>query len=236
MNYTNKINYLNFEHYCVNKHNLDFNQITYHWSLIPDTVLIDSGYFENEEILRQKRKKNKGLIKEYGLDAISLENIDNTIIYHGIQVKLWNETICANHLGTFTSVIINRFSDHSKGYLYHTSNLEKTFENDIKRKNKFISIKISNPYEDNYENLNIDNKIILRDYQIEAVNKLKENWIGIKTLILPCGTGKTIVFSEFLKEKKFKNIFIFSPLTVLTEQNLERVSNLSGRIIKINKL
>jgi len=227
MNNINKNNYLNFEYYCVNKHYLDFKQKTYHWSLIPDTVLIESGYFDNEDLLRERRKKNKGILKEYGLDAISLENINNNIIYHGIQVKLWNQTICANHLGTFTSIIVNRFSENSKGYLYHTSNLEKTFENDIQRKNKFISIKIENPYIDNNEKYNIknNNKIILRDYQIEAVNKLKDNWCGIKTLILPCGTGKTIVFSEFLKQKKFKNIFIFSPLTILTEQNLERVND-----------
>ena len=132
MNHPNKINYLHFEHYCVYKHYLDFNQKTYHWSLIPDTVLIDSGYFENEELLRERRKRNKGVLKEYGLDAISLEYLDNTVIYHGIQVKLWNETICAKHLGTFTSVIINRFSELSKGYLYYTSQLENTFENDIK--------------------------------------------------------------------------------------------------------
>ena len=225
MNNTNKNNYLHFEHYCVNKHYLDFNQKTYHWSLIPDTVLIDSGYFENEELLRERRKKNKGILKEYGLDAISIENLNDTVIYHGIQVKLWNETICAKHLGTFTSVIINRFSNNSKGYLYYTSQLENTFENDIKRKNKFIAIKVDNPYHENNKSKDIYNKIILRDYQIEAVNKLNTNWNGIKTLILPCGTGKTIVFSEYLKQNKFQNIFIFSPLTVLTEQNLEKVSN-----------
>ena len=224
MNNQNKINYLPFEHYCVHKHYTDFNQKTYHWSLIPDTVLIDSGYFENEELLRERRKKNKGILKEYGLDAISIENLNDTVIYHGIQVKLWNETICAKHLGTFTSVIINRFSDHSKGYLYYTSKLETTFQNDIKRKNKFIAIKVENPYNETNEN-NIVNKILLRDYQIEAVSKLNTNWDGIKTLILPCGTGKTIVFSEYLKQNKFENVFIFSPLTVLTEQNLEKVSN-----------
>ena len=79
MNKNNKINYLDFEHYCVNKHSLDFNQITYHWSLIPDKVLIDSGYFENEEELRERRKKNKSILREYGLDAISLENKEDTI-------------------------------------------------------------------------------------------------------------------------------------------------------------
>jgi hypothetical protein len=34
----NKENYINFEHYCVNKHSTDFNHISYHWSVIPDTI------------------------------------------------------------------------------------------------------------------------------------------------------------------------------------------------------
>lgn len=224
--YINKINYLKFEHYCINKHNIDYNHITYHWSIIPDKVLIDSGYFESEDELREKRKKCKGLLREYGLDGISCEIIENeNNIYHGIQVKLWNNTICANDLGTFTSVIINRFSDKSKGYLYHTSHLEKTFENDIKKKNKFISIKIDNPYINENNNLIKDNNqnIILRPYQIEAIEKLKTNWNGIKILNLPCGTGKTIIFSKYLQKSTYKNIFIFSPLIILTEQNLDRV-------------
>ena len=115
-------------------------------------------------------------MREYGLDGISCENIENKdIVYNGIQVKLWNNTICANDLGTFTSVLINRFSEKSKGYLYHTSNLEKTFENDIKRKNKFISIKIDNPYIGETINFK-NNNIILRPYQIEAIEKLQTNW------------------------------------------------------------
>jgi hypothetical protein len=61
-NNINKDNYLNFEHYCINKHIVDFKHKTYHWSVIPDTVLIDSGYFESEDELRNRRKNNKDLI------------------------------------------------------------------------------------------------------------------------------------------------------------------------------
>jgi predicted helicase len=161
------------------------------------------------------------------LDAISIENNGETKIYHGLQVKLWNSnsSICANDLGTFTSVIFHRFSNLSKGYLYHTSKLEHTFENDIKKKNKIISIKLDNPYiiqENSFiHNLisnNDEEKIYLRPYQIEAINKLKQNWTGIKLLVFPCGTGKTVTFSQYLKESVFKNIFIVSPLTFLVEQ------------------
>jgi hypothetical protein len=140
----NKQNYLNFEHYCINIHIKDFNHMTYHWSVIPDTVLIESGYFKSETELRLKRKNNNQVLKEYGLDGISIElNQENNKIYHGLQIKLWNNTICANDLGTFISVIFNRFSNESKGYLYHTSKLEKTFKNDIINRNKIIEIKLS---------------------------------------------------------------------------------------------
>lgn len=221
----NKENYLKFEHYCINKHNYDFKHVTYHWSSIPDTVLIESGYFKSEFELRMKRKKNNQILKEYGLDGISIEQNEKNNIYHGLQMKLWNNTICANDLGTFISVIFNRFSNDSKGYLYHTSKLEKTLNNDIINKNKIIEIKIDNPFikKENTEFYFNISSIKLRPYQIEAIKKLNENWRGIKSLILPCGTGKTIIFNEYLKQNKFKNIFIFSPLTMLTEQNLDNI-------------
>lgn len=67
----NKDNYLLFEYFCTKKHQLDFNQITYHWSNIPDSVLIESNFISSYEELRNKRKNNCNL-REYGLDAISV--------------------------------------------------------------------------------------------------------------------------------------------------------------------
>jgi hypothetical protein len=58
----NKKNYINFEHYCINKHSNNFNHISYHWSVIPDTVLIESGYFKSEYELRMKRKNNNQVL------------------------------------------------------------------------------------------------------------------------------------------------------------------------------
>ena len=218
----NKQNYLKFEHYCINKHIKDLKHTSYHWSIIPDTVLIESGYFKSESELRLKRKNNNQILREYGLDGISIEHNGENKIYHGLQMKLWNNTIRANDLGTFISVIFNRFSNESKGYLYHTSKLEKTLKNDIISGNKIIEIKTTNPFIDNKAESN-NTSIKLRPYQIEAINKLKEIWNGIKLLYLPCGTGKTIIFCEFLHQCNFKNIFIFSPLTMLTEQNLDNI-------------
>jgi len=231
----NRKNYLKFEHYCIEKHNNDFKHVTYHWSVIPDMVLIESGYIKSEDELRKKRKFNNQILNEYGLDGISIEYKEDNKIYHGLQMKLWNNTICANDIGTFMSVIFNRFSNNSKGYLYHTSKLEKILKNDIMNTNKIIEIPIMNPFINNElnnsfidikENINNEfnsSSIKLRPYQIDAIKKLNQDWYGIKSLILPCGTGKTTIFNQYLAENKFKNIFIFSPLTMLTEQNLDSI-------------
>ena len=219
----NRQNALKFEFYCIEKHREDFKQHTYHWFNIPDSVLLDSKFFSSHEELRNKRKNNCKL-REYGLDGISIEIKDNLKIYHGLQMKLWNNTLCANKLGTFLSVIYNRFNENSNGYLYHTSNLEKTLQKDISIKNRIISIKVDNPYE-NIINSDYKNNIILRPYQIEAISKLNQGWNGIKSLNVPCGCGKTIIFSEHLKDSFYKNVFIFSPLKFLTEQNLERIKS-----------
>ncbi len=244
----NKINSNRFEHYCVNKHANDFNEITYHWSNIPELLLSKSGFIKDFHKLRLNRieDRNNGLInsiQEYGLDGISIKKIDDNEendIYNGLQMKLWNKKsyLTASDLGTFISVILMRFkknNDKSKGYLYYTCKLEKNVRVDFRDNNDiFQPIYLDNPYIDTIENINTDtiinsniyddeDKYILRDYQQEAINKLNEDWDGIKLLNLPCGTGKTIIFSNYLKYKQYKNVFIFSPLKVHVKQNLDRI-------------
>ena len=95
----NKNNYLKFEHYCINLHSNKYNEETYHWSNIPDDILIESKYFESYEVLRLKRKNKKenqdniNELREYGLDGISRCIIENKYIYNGLQMKLWNNTL-----------------------------------------------------------------------------------------------------------------------------------------------
>ncbi len=230
MNYINKINYKKFEEYCCILHQKEYNQITYHWLKIPDKILIDSGLVLDETEIRKKRMKNKNnddninIIREYGLDGISIEMIDNEIIYHGLQMKLWDENsiLDSTHLGTFYDIFINILSSpKSKGYLYHTCKLGKTMEKNNKKGNRIFPIYLKNPY------LQIekeDNNLKLRYYQIDAIEELKKEWFGNKLLILPCGTGKTAVSSYYCKTQNFSNIFILSPTIILTEQNMNRFS------------
>ena len=190
--------------------------------------------------MNRKKKFEDGMnyVCEYGLDGIAEEKIDeNTSHYHGIQCKLWDRTLTANDLGTFFSVYLARFkmkNSLSKAYLYHTSKLQIDLQDDIdntlgqiNRTKLLFDINQINQNNNLFEN--VENKELketefeLRDYQIEAIHALNQEWDGIKTLTLPCGMGKTVIFANHLKEKRYKNIFIMSPLKVHVKQNLDRV-------------
>ncbi len=249
MSKINKINSNKFEHYCINKHTNDFNEITYHWSNIPEDLLYKSGFIKNYHEFRLNRlsdhnDKKINSIQEYGLDGLSIiktdDNEENNI-YNGLQMKLWNDRsyLTADKLGSFIHVILLRLKIHntkSKGYLYYTCRLEKNIKADFTHNNDYIyPIHLKNPFLNepiieqvndivvNINNFDDENKYILRDYQQEAVNKLNEEWCGIKLLNLICGTGKTIIFSHHLRDRQYKNVFIVSPLKVHVKQNLDRV-------------
>lgn len=235
----NKLNSREFEIYCVNKHNIETKQESYHWSNIPEELLYESGfiskYFGSYKELRQKRLNDKkenlvNSVQEYGLDGMSLEiTEDNEKIYHGLQMKLWDyrRKIDANHLGTFLNVVYDGLKSNnykSKGYLYYTCKLSETMEILWKKSGNVIPIKLKNPYEEEKQPEIKETEKELRYYQKEAIEKLHENWSGVKLLNLPCGTGKTLIVANYLKNSDYKNIFIFSPLKVHVKQNLDRIS------------
>jgi hypothetical protein len=97
-NNINKINSRDFEIYCVNKHNIEYNQESYHWSNISEDWLYESGFitkcfgsYKNLRHIRLDDKKDNCVnsIQEYGLDGMSVEKINDEIVYHGLQMKLF---------------------------------------------------------------------------------------------------------------------------------------------------
>jgi len=69
---------------------------------------------------------------------------------------------------------------------------------------------------------------ILRDYQREAIEVIGNMKSGEKKLIvLPCGTGKTIVFSSVATKAKGK-VLIIVPSTELRKQAIEKLINLDA--------
>jgi hypothetical protein len=120
----NRIHYKNYEKYCMNYHQENNGQITYHWDHVPESVLFDSGFITNFYEVRMKRKgyyqnnKYYNIVKEYGLDGISF---DTNLSYHGIQCKLWNNNQMLNieDLYTFFQKMndMRNKNENSKGYL-----------------------------------------------------------------------------------------------------------------------
>ena len=228
----NKLLYLLYEHHCIDYHRTTFNHKSWHWRNVPEDILFNSGfiYDGNYERLRKNRKRilkdeqrYLNIVCEYGLDGISKDQND---VYHGIQCKLWENTITAHHLGTFISTINNRMriiNNQSNGYLYHTSSLQVDLRDDFKHSGFMNVIKLpykqdSSPYRDN-----IETTYVLRSYQEDAVHVLNGDWTGIQLLVLPCGTGKSIIFIHHCMYMQYQYVFIMSPLKAHAQQNLTRI-------------
>ena len=228
-------------------HQEKYGHATWHWMNVPESVLLNSGYIHDFNRLRLKRKEayeRDGVfynpIREYGLDGFAVEKrSDDHVIYHGIQSKLWEpkSVLTGSDLGTFFAAMWGRLrmkSSDSKGYLYHTCRLQVDVRDDILNTRGIIQQKLLPFDESHVKSITVpsstevlpsisESAYTLRGYQEEAITMLGMGWTGVGLLNLPCGTGKTVIFSNHLREKKYKNVIIVSPLRVHAEQTLKRV-------------
>ena len=238
----NQLNATNYEYYCVDYHRKTNGHLTWHWANTPESVLFESGFLNDFRALRLKRKqvfesegKHYNLMVEYGLDGFSFDQVS----YHGVQCKLWDSSLTLNssHLDTFFSAMerLTEKNELSKAYLYYTCKLNPTLKMEMDVGDLVIRNKLSFDEEKKNEFLNemtdLDVKpedkneisFELFDYQQRGVEALRDDWRGVKLLNLPCGTGKTVIFNHHVTERRYKNIFILSPLKVHVRQNLERM-------------
>ena len=234
-----KNNYIKFEHYCIREHQNNYpNEITYHWSNIPEEILVNSGFITDYHNMRIKRKNdyddNKlNSIKEYGLDGISYNKINNT--YNVLQIKCYepNSVIDASTLGSFISCFFQRINfkyPESNAYLYHTCKISRNLEIDILNSGKIKIIKINNIDNIINNDILIENNILenLRYYQIEALNCLNDNLTNDyipKLLLMPDGTGKKRLINEYLNNKDYKYIIIISSLKSHAENIKIKLNN-----------
>ncbi len=236
-----------YELYSVKHHQQKHGQVAWHWTNVPETVLYNAGFIHDFNVLRMKRKEifeKEGRyynpIREYGLDGIAEEKKDDQVIYNGIQSKLWNPKryLTAGDIGTFYQALFMRMQKKcpdSKGYLYHTCRLQVDVRDDIKNTRGIINQELL-PFDESHIKSMVEDHLhsvkesavsettyTLRGYQEEAVEALNKGWTGVGLLNLPCGTGKTVIFSHHLQKRKYKNVIIVSPLKVHAEQTLKRV-------------
>jgi superfamily II DNA or RNA helicase len=171
--------------------------------------------------------------REYGIDGIACEMIGDTqALYHAIQCKYWapSRQLRGDDLGTFYQTLFCRMrptqkTDKVNGYVYHTCRLQVDVRDDF----AFSGMKaIKLPFDEKTkeEQLNpvqvSEEKAVLYPYQVAALDALRPDWSGCGLLHMPCGTGKTVVFLNHVKEKQYDHVFILSPLRVHTKQNLDR--------------
>jgi superfamily II DNA or RNA helicase len=174
----------------------------YLWKDIPENIVPCNFYINNK------------ICDDIGCDIVGI-NHDNSIDY--IQCKNYSTTGNENTISIYDLAgFYNFLAENRKitnAYVYYSGKLSRQIlcrNNDI----KYICI----PY---IKNLNKNNIIIPKTYQIDAYNTLKDVNRGI--LSMPCGTGKTFV--SFLLSIDYKNIFILTPLISTTEQILNHFKN-----------
>ena len=106
------IDWKEYERFIVRKHQETTGEITVHWDEIGDDILIDSGWALYPDLLQRMRLSNKkGLIREYGVDAISYYHNNGKKVFNPIQVKVrtGNQYLGARQLGTCLSCSFQRF-------------------------------------------------------------------------------------------------------------------------------
>ena len=222
---------LDYEFFMCSYHEEKLKHKTWHWKYIPEEDLFKAGFINDYNKLRlsriEKRNSGENNIREYGLDGLSLDYEGN---YHGLQAKFWkSRKLTADDLGTFFSVIFSRFipkNSLSKGFLYHTCDLQVDVRDDFKNnpnlenlKLPFKPVKIEEP-----EEIEVDEtKFTLYPPQQEALTELKKGWEDVGLISMPCALGKTVLLGNYLMGEDYQQIIILSPLKVLTKQMLDRI-------------
>jgi superfamily II DNA or RNA helicase len=201
------------------------------WNDIPHEWLLDSGFVNDINRFRIRRKESGGNIREYGLDGLAL---DPSGVFHGLQMKCWGPArlLRAEDICTFQSVVSNRLQIKNKdsvGHLYHTCKLQADLRDDLIYSGRIIAHRFipSEPVQVFAEfELPSEASYVLRDYQNEALKAMKEfdfeeSPFGVLTM--PCGTGKTLVCGRYIAERKPDIVIFIAPLIALVEQNLTRL-------------
>ena len=226
--------WLAYEHYVCQHHAKLYGRTVYHWSNVPEHVLIDSGFIDSPKDWRLlcKAIQNRKQMREFGLDSIA---ISSDGVYHGIQAKFWNSTLCVYHIGSFFAVMHGRFKKKnilSKGYLYHTTTLQRDLHNDLKCMDNIVvhHLQFESPCNsepgasDECFAINEPN-FQLHEPQKQALDALisvyRSGWSGSYKLKLPCGMGKTLVTAKFMQNIDVDMFVIISPLCVHADQTLQ---------------
>jgi hypothetical protein len=179
----------------------------------------------------------------------SIKDRSNTYItgelHRGFYVKIYELNITRCKLNLIDKLIKNKFEDYN---IYDNGGKEfynRLIINEIEPYLKKLNIKYVSKTEDELTRLNRENnysqlikkllnlqkekeKIILRDYQINAINYIEKNLLQNNKiyLCLATGAGKSQIAFTVLLNIKPTNILIFSPRVAIRNQNNKYLNQL----------
>lgn len=207
---------LEYEIYICDYLNKKTNNYALLWNQIPIETLIMINYVTDSDTLRHRRKimmENVNFLPDLGCDILLYDGTNYIIV----QCKNYTGIIPLNKLNGFYKCLDNT---QLHGKLYYngilSTEVRDTLRNDVLYKNKKF-IKINRKHKD-------ESHLILRDYQLDAYNTLKDKQRCI--LSLPCGCGKTNVCMKIASEWNIN--IIISPLRLYAKQNLYRFTSYLG--------
>ena len=199
LTYCQKVGFT-YEYYVLDQIKKDYDKV-WHWRDFPEKLMYENNLIKNYDIFCKYRY-------DIGADLVAFK--DNK--YYFIQCKNYNDTILMENLAGFYFLL---FEYNLTGILYYNGTLSQRVKDLSMNKIQFINLPFNNMIIDIIEN--IENPITIRDYQLDAYNKLRNKPLAI--LSLPCGMGKT--YTASMLAKHYDNIIIISPLRYLAHQTLE---------------
>jgi superfamily II DNA or RNA helicase len=191
-----------------------------------DREIIKYGSFQLDEYNRHT-ELNK--LQDLGIDLVAFNKLGKYVI---IQCKFYKDTVDKNSMAGFHTYFLDclKTNPEIQGKAYITNNLAPNLAKITRRNSIDYIIK---PYEcvngAQLETMTTDyddEAIILspRDYQLEAINNLKEKHRAV--LSMACGLGKTLV--AILLAKLHNLVIVFSPLKAYVEQNEKKFKSQLG--------
>jgi len=204
--YAHKVGFT-YEYFVLDKIKDDFDNV-WHWKDFPEKLMYECNLIKDYDIFCKYRY-------DIGADLVAFK--DNK--YYFIQCKNYNDTILMENLAGFYFLL---YEYNLTGILYYNGKLSQRVLDLSTNKIKFINMPFNNSTIDIIQD--IEKPLIVRDYQLEAYNKLLYKSESI--LSLPCGMGKT--YTTYLMAKHYNNIIILSPLRYLAFQTLEQYKKYLG--------
>ena len=214
-----------YEKYILN--HIRENNECWLWKDIPQRILIECGFFIDQEDYRNKKKLSKqkdnldeelNFLIDTGFDLIEKDKDCN---YNAIQCKNgYNKGLTFTDLSTFIAMK-HCYKNIKLGKIYFTSKINNNIKRICVNSEDLIFYK-KEFLEENENKFTNTKQIILYQHQKDAYKKINKNFKTNNRSILsiPCGAGKTLI--SFIVGSKYNKIIFISPLKQFAEQTIHR--------------